>query len=532
MDRRRQLSRPALLALAFALVAAAVITTYTTGGLDGLERGSVDVRYRVRGPQRPDPRIAVVAVDDRTIAAVNRMPPIPRGYYARALDRLRSGGARLIAVDVQFVGAGPDRAEDDALVAAISRDGPVVLAAPDYGEAASAVPAGRPGTAGADLVSVGVDPDPDGVLRSMMYRQVDRPTLPVRVAQLLTGRPGGEYFTDNHAPIDFRGGPGTFPTISMIDLVRGRVPRSQIEGRTMLIGVTAPVQRDAFLTAASRVPLAGVEIHANALQTLLDGMPLRPVPTAFGILLLLVAAALPLGAALRLSSVQLLPAALLLLAGSVAAGQLAFDHGWIVPVVPIVAAVLLGTAGAVAADTWFERRRRRALEEATQDFVRPGEAALFISYRRSQSGFAAEALRNELVGRFPERSVFMDRARLVPGQSWPREIQQAVRGCSVMLVLIGPQWADARHPDGTRRLDDPHDWVRREVETALRQPGTVVLPLLTDGAAMPGEAELPDSLADLVRRQAFTLDGGRLHEEVDELVRAFQTVRRSETASR
>jgi hypothetical protein len=302
---------------------------------------------------------------------------------------------------------------------------------------------------------------------------------------------------------------------------------ARIEGRTVLIGVTAPVQKDVYLTAASRTPLAGVEIQANALQTLLDGVPLRPAPVAVDVLLLLIAAALPLLLGLRLSSIQLLPAALVLLIGALVGSQLTFDRGWIVAQVPIIAALLLGTAGAIAADTWFERRRRRALEDATQDFVRPGEAAFFISYRRSQSGFAAEALRKELVGRFPERSVFMDRARLVPGQSWPREIQEAIRGCSVMLVLMGPQWADARNPDGTRRLDDPGDWVRREVETALRQPGTVVLPLLTDGAAMPAGSRLPETLADLCRRQSFALDGGHVAENVDSLVEAFQLVRRA-----
>jgi hypothetical protein len=68
--------------------------------------------------------------------------------------------------------------------------------------------------------------------------------------------------------------------------------------------------------------------------------------------------------------------------------------------------------------------------------------------------------------------------------------------------------------------------VRREVSVALCQPGTAVFPLLTDGAVMP-ESTLPDCLADLGRRQSFTLDGGRVHENVDTIVQAFKLVRRA-----
>jgi CHASE2 domain-containing sensor protein len=511
---RLHMLRVALATMAYALVAASVLGAQATGGLAGPERGTIDLRYRVRGPQPPDPSVLVVAVDDRTIGAVDQVPPIPRRYYAQALDRLRAGGARLIVVDVQFSGAGPSRADDDALVASITRNGPVVLMAPDFGEPSSSVPAGRPGTAGAVLAAAGVDPDPDGVLRTMLYRQVDLPTLPVRAAQMLTGGDVDDGFNRNHAPIDFRGGPGTFPTVSMIDLIDGAVPPARITGKTVLIGVTAPAQKDVFLTSASRTPLSGVEVHANALQTLLNGVPLRPVPPAVDVIVLLVLAALPLLLlAMGLSSPKVLPLALLILVVLAVALQGVFDHGWIVAEVPAGAALLLATAAAVALDAGLERHRRRNIEFPFRD------AAYFLSYRRNQSAYAADSLRHAMTKRYGKDTVFLDTARIGAGQRWPDEIHGAVRACQVMLVLISPQWQDARTADGRRRLQDPADWVRIEVGSALRQPGTIVIPMLLEGASMP--TELPEDLADLARLQAFHLDGA-IDRYLDELEEHIQ----------
>ncbi|GLY03918.1 CHASE2 domain-containing protein [Actinoplanes sp. NBRC 101535] len=521
------LGRVALLALAYLTVTTFVGVVHAAGGFAGPERGSVDLRFRVRGPQPPDPRILIVAVDDRTVAAVDRMPPIPRGLYARALDRLHAGGARLIVVDVQFSGAGPSPADDDALVAAITRNGPVVLMAPDFRGPAEGVPAGRSGTAGAVLAAAGVDPDPDGVLRTMMYQQVNLPTIPVRAARMLAGDRRDDGFTANHALIDFRGGPGTFPTVSLIDLLEGDIPPSRIAGSIVLVGVTAPSQKDVFLTAASPVPLSGVEIHANALHTLLHGVPLRPVPPAADLALLLIAAALPLLAAARWPAPRVLITMVPVLAVLLGAVQFAFTRGRVLAPVPALAALLTATAAAVAIDALVERRRRHALEVALRDFVRPADADFFLSYRHDQSSFAAGAIRRELVLRFGEHSVFMDTARLSAGQQWPKQISEAIRGCSVMLVLIGPHWAQARFPDGGRRLDDPGDWVRREVAAGLRQPETVVVPVLLDGAAMPAGELLPDDVAALGTRQAFALSGDRLGPDVDDLVQAVQRVRRA-----
>jgi CHASE2 domain-containing sensor protein len=515
------------LLITYIAVVAVIAGVYAIHGLAGLDRESVDLRYHARGGQAPDPGIVIVAVDDKTIGAINQALPIPRNYYAQALDRLKAANAKLIVVDVQFIGASASPADDNALVDAIGRDGPVVLAAPDFGAGPSSVPAGHPGAAGAVLASAGVDPDPDGILRRMMYRQVELPTLAVKAAQLLTAHDSSGDFVDNHAWIDYQGGPGSFATVSLIDVVNGAVPAASLNGKTILIGVTAPVQKDVFQTAASSTPMAGVEVHANALQTLLQGVPLRSAPAPVDLILILLAAAIPVSLAMRLSGTYVLLGSALGLAAVLLGAQFLFDQGIIASVVYPAAALLLGLAAAVAVDSLVERRQRRALERALHSFIRPAKADFFISYRHDQSSFAAGALRKELVRRFGEQSVFMDTSVLNAGEEWPKAIREAIRGCSVMLVLVGPYWLSPRSTGEARRVDDPDDWVRLEVSSALRQPETVVVPLLLDGAKMPPAAELPEEMSALCEREAFALSGATLTDDVDRLVRAIQRARMS-----
>jgi hypothetical protein len=99
----------------------------------------------------------------------------------------------------------------------------------------------------------------------------------------------------------------------------------------------------------------------------------------------------------------------------------------------------------------------------------------------------------------------------------------ATRGCLVMLVLIGPYWLGAPGENkGARRLDDPEDWVRREIAAGLSRPTLVVVPVLLDGAAIPAVDELPTALAGIHHRNAVALSGDRLDEEVDQLVNSIE----------
>lgn len=134
-------------------------------------------------------------------------------------------------------------------------------------------------------------------------------------------------------------------------------------------------------------------------------------------------------------------------------------------------------------------------------------ARLFLSYRRDDSAGFAGRLADALEAEFGAGSVFRDVDDIRPGQDFVQAIHDQLADVGAVLVMIGPRWL-APLADGRRRLDDPEDFVRREVRAAL-DAGKPIIPLLVGGATMPTETDLPEAIADLARRQAVTLtDGG------------------------
>src|SRR5215475_12044590 len=141
---------------------------------------------------------------------------------------------------------------------------------------------------------------------------------------------------------------------------------------------------------------------------------------------------------------------------------------------------------------------------------------IFISYRRQETSHLAGRLSDRLADRFGEGQVFIDVDTIGPGVDFAEEISRAVAACRVLLAVIGPNWLSATDERGRRRLDDPDDIVRLEVEAALTR-GVRVIPILVEAAVMPRRDDLPESLAGLARRNAllirhesFRHDAGRL----------------------
>ena len=143
---------------------------------------------------------------------------------------------------------------------------------------------------------------------------------------------------------------------------------------------------------------------------------------------------------------------------------------------------------------------------------------IFISYRRSDSRMQANGLSEALRGRLPSAQVFMDIDSIPPGADFETHIRDEINRCNVVLVLIGDDWLSPTN-DGTRRIDDPKDWVRAEVETALQTKEVLVIPILVEGASMPTASELPEDLAPLARRNAFTLSVDHWNRDMAELTR-------------
>lgn len=142
---------------------------------------------------------------------------------------------------------------------------------------------------------------------------------------------------------------------------------------------------------------------------------------------------------------------------------------------------------------------------------------IFISYRRSDSQFAAGRLADALVREFGDERIFRDIEDIAPGADFVETLDRALEGCRVMLVLIGPNWLSARDAEGHRRIDGPGDWVRQEIARALRR-GVRVIPVLLERTEMPAEAQLPQELQALARRQALQLADAHWARDVAALI--------------
>ena len=111
-----------------------------------------------------------------------------------------------------------------------------------------------------------------------------------------------------------------------------------------------------------------------------------------------------------------------------------------------------------------------------------------------------------------------------PGVDFVEQINEAVGSCRVFVAVIGPRWATVQDAGGGRRLDDPADFIRIEVEAGLRQEDVRVVPVLVQGARMPSAEELPLSLADLARRNALEVSDARWRYDVDRLTSTAERV--------
>ena len=149
---------------------------------------------------------------------------------------------------------------------------------------------------------------------------------------------------------------------------------------------------------------------------------------------------------------------------------------------------------------------------------------IFISYRREDSRHAAGRLREVLSESVPNDRLFMDVDNIPLGLDFQQVLEKQLARCEVMLVVIGDRWLDARDEGGNRRLDNANDFVRLEIETALRRDIRVV-PVLLDGVELPPAVALPDSLQSLTRRQgmqishaSFTSDAQRLYHGIAQVL--------------
>ena len=153
---------------------------------------------------------------------------------------------------------------------------------------------------------------------------------------------------------------------------------------------------------------------------------------------------------------------------------------------------------------------------------RVASGRVFLNYRREDTAYAAGWLYDRLAERFGGGQVFKDVDSIELGEDFVQAVATAVGSCDVLLALIGDRWLTITGADGTRRLDDPGDFVRLEIEAALTRDVRVV-PILVAGARMPDAGDLPPSLAKLAHRQALELSPSRFDSDLSRLLRVLDS---------
>jgi CHASE2 domain-containing sensor protein len=469
----------AVAVLAAGMVAAGVAGAADLGRLlPGLEQESVVQRFQHRDA-RAAPNLLVVAVDDKTFADTGYHWPFQRRRHAQAIDRLRRAGARVIVYDVQFTEQTSEK-QDLALYRAIGRAGGAVLSTTEErGPSHSQVFGGAANLAriDAEAASAHFDDDMGAVISRVPYSFGGFRSLPVAAAERATGRPVPKSkFGSDGAWIDFRGGQEAIPTYSFARFLDGSVPASKLRGKIVVIGATAPTLQDLHATPTSGTDLmAGPEVEANAIWTVLHGVPLHSAPAGVDLLLIaLLGFAAPL-ARLRFGVLIATAAGFVTAAAFAVALQLSFNAGWIVTVVPPLVALISGTVAMVAVSELrehVERLRVAAVNELLEERVRERteelrETQLEVIHRLSQ---AAES-RDEITGHHIQRiGVMCERLGLAAGLSPERA--EMLRHASAMhdvgkigipdSVLLKPgrldqqQWEKMQtHPlIGAEILDD------------------------------------------------------------------------------
>jgi hypothetical protein len=146
--------------------------------------------------------------------------------------------------------------------------------------------------------------------------------------------------------------------------------------------------------------------------------------------------------------------------------------------------------------------------------------SILISYRRADSGDVAGRIYDRLVAYYSRETVFKDVDSIPLGIDFRKHLTESVEACQVLLAVIGRTWIESRGSE--RRLDDPRDFVRIEIETALERSIPIV-PLLVQGAAMPNEEDLPPSLRPLAYYNAISIrPDPDFHQDMTRLIKGIE----------
>ncbi len=421
-QRAKEHWRVAVLVTLLAIVLGYIVSTLTM--VENLQSKAINTLFNLRGKVTPpDTSIVVVAIDDQSLASLPAKLPYPRSYYVTMLDHLTAAGARLIVFDIEFTEVSAERpGEDLALAAAIKRSGKVVLAGKVVLDIGSRLidnqhilkPVAPLLQSGASVGLVNVVEDTDGFIRSyILFQQAGGETwytLAVQAARVLTGETGGQVLAGEPAPlraggipipfsrrntmwINFRGPARTFRTYSLAsvlddtafalegdedtDIFDRYLEWGTFRDKIVLVGASAEELQDNKLTPyfeweGVKQKMPGVELHANALSTLLRGDFIRALPEWVTLLLALLLAFSTGLVARWVQGVRGLAIVLGIALLFAIAVLLSFTRlHLILPITAPLISLALAVVGQMSYQVAVEQREKKYIRQTFQQYVAP-----------------------------------------------------------------------------------------------------------------------------------------------------------------
>jgi len=369
-------TRKAGIFLRGACIAFVVGVLFFLGFLENLERWSLNTQFQLRGPIKPESPIVIVSIDEDSFDELEFQWPWPRSLHAQFIETIRQGQPAAIGFDILFSepsALGPE--DDQALGEAIGRAGNVVLAA-----AWSVVDGGfyRKENLNPPIFTIwnkaaGYGPvnlvfENDAVVRraqlTLDYQGTIHPGFDLllhQTAQHLgfpTLLPSNPNFL-----INFRGGARTFETLPYYRVLNGEIPSEYFHNKIVLVGATSHLLHDMYSTPfATRGDMPGVEIHANILETMIQGIPISRIPWSFTILGLLIGGMLSIWVTNTIRPVRALNIVAGIAVGYSLIGFTLFTQmGLWVDVIPLSFAVAIGYGTTVIENFIREQREKRQL---------------------------------------------------------------------------------------------------------------------------------------------------------------------------
>lgn len=147
---------------------------------------------------------------------------------------------------------------------------------------------------------------------------------------------------------------------------------------------------------------------------------------------------------------------------------------------------------------------------------------IFLSYRRDDSADVTGRIYDRLVATFGHECVLKDVDSIPLGVDFRTHLNDMVAGCDLLVAIVGDRWLTSTGADGRRRLDDPKDFVRIEIEAALGR-NVPVIPVLVRGAPVPTESELPAPLVPFAYRNGLPIRADPdFHRDMDRLIEGLR----------